>query len=103
MENIRAGEHIMNKLCALFVYAVIAVSLTGCVKGGKTTINPNYTSANPDLMRIGGEAPENKEPEIVNMGSYCLRVADKWKTDGKTPDGQTIWSKDTFRNVIPCR
>jgi hypothetical protein len=100
MENIRAGEHVMNKLCALFVYAAIAVSLTGC---GKATINPNYTSANPDLMRIGGESPETKEPEIVNMGSYCLRVADKWKTDGKTPDGQTIWSKDTFRKVIPCR
>ena len=90
----------MNKLCALFVYAVIAVSLTGC---GKATINPNYTSANPDLMRIGGEAPENKEPEIVYMGSYCLRVFDKWKTEGKTPDGKTIWSKDTFRKVIPCR
>ena len=90
----------MNKLCALFVYAVIAASLAGC---GKATINPNYTSANPDLMRIGGEAPENKEPEIVNMGSYCLRVFDKWKTDGKTPDGKTIWSKDTFRKVIPCR
>ena len=90
----------MNKLCAFFVYAVIAVSLAGC---NKATINPNYTSANPDLMRIGGAAPENTDPESVNMGSYCLRVVDKWKTDGKTPDGQTIWSKDTFRSVIPCR
>ena len=90
----------MNKLCVLFVFAVIAVGLTGC---GKPTINPNYTSANPDLMRIGGERPENKEPEIVNMGSYCLRVVDKWKAEGKTPDGKIIWSKDTSRNVIPCR
>ena len=90
----------MNKLCVLCVCAVIAMSVTGC---SKTTVNPNYTSANPDLMRIGGESPETKEPEIINMGSYCLRVVDKWKLDGKTPDGQTIWSKDTFRKVIPCR
>jgi hypothetical protein len=100
IEDIRAGEHTMNKLCALFVYTVIAVSLVGCTK---TTINPNFTSANPDLMRIGGESPDNGEPEMINMGSYCLRVVDKWKADGRTPDGQTIWSKDTFRKVTPCR
>lgn len=91
----------MNKLCVFFVYAAAAAVLAGC--GTAATINPNYTSANPDLMRIGGEAPGDKEPEIINMGSYCLRVGDKWKNDGKTPDGQMIWSKDTFRKVIPCR
>ena len=93
----------MNKLCVFFGYAAIAVTLGGCSLMPPSTINPNYTSANPELMRIGGEAPVNKEPEIVNLGSYCLRVTETWKTDGKTPDGQVIWSKDSLRKVIPCR
>jgi len=38
-------------------------------------------------------SPENKFKDIL----------DKWKTDGKTPDGQMIWTKDSFRKVIPCR
>lgn len=90
----------MKKICAFLVYAVVAVALAGC---GAATIAPNYQSTNPDLMRIGGETPGNKEPEVINMGSYCLQVTDKWKTDGKTPDGQMIWTKDSFRKVIPCR
>lgn len=90
----------MNKICVFLVYAAIAVTLAGC---GAATINPNYTSANPELMRIGGDAPGNKEPEIVNLGSYCLQVEEKWKADGKTPDGQKIWTKDSFRRAIPCR
>jgi hypothetical protein len=53
-------------------------------------------------MRIGGDTPVDKEPEIVNLGSYCLKVTEKWKADGKTPDGQTIWSKDSFRKVTSC-
>ncbi len=93
----------MNKMCMFFVYAAIAVTLTGCGMFGTTTINPNYTSANPELMRIGGETPGNKEPEHLNLGSYCLQVVDKWKADGKTPDGQMIWTKDSFRKVTPCR
>lgn len=90
----------MNKIFKYFVYGAIAVSVAGCAA---TTITPSYTSTNTDLMRIGGEKPSDKEPETINMGSYCLQVADKWKADGKTPDGQTIWSKDSFRKVIPCR
>lgn len=90
----------MNKICKYFVYGAIAVFMAGCAT---TTVTPNYTSTNTELMRIGGEKPGDKEPEIVNMGSYCLQVADKWKADGKTPDGQTIWSKDSFRKVVPCR
>ena len=98
----------MNKLGLFCVYAALAVILGGCgmVPANimpATTINPNYTSANPELMRIGGEAPVDKEPELVNLGSYCLRVTDKWKADGKTPDGQSIWSKDTLRKAVPCR
>ena len=93
----------MNKMCIFCVYAALAVTLAGCGMFGTTTINPNYTSANPELMRIGGETPGNKEPEHLNLGSYCLQVVDKWKADGKTPDGQTIWTKDSFRKVTPCR
>ena len=90
----------MNKVAAVLVYAAVAAALAGC---GATTINPNYTSANPELMRIGGEAPGNKEPQVLNMGSYCLQEKEEWKVDGKTPDGQTIWTKNSYRKVIPCR
>lgn len=89
----------MKKVTALLVFAAAAAVLAGC---GSKTINPNYTSANPDLMRIGGDEPGNKEPQILNMGSYCLQVRDEWKVDGKTPDGQTLWTKDSFRKVVPC-
>jgi hypothetical protein len=90
----------MIKFRVLFVCAAIAVIFAGC---GMDTIKPNYTSTNPDLMRIGGDRPGDKEPEIVNMGIYCLQVTEKWKADGKTPDGQTIWTKDSLRKAIPCR
>jgi hypothetical protein len=90
----------MNKCIALLAYAAVAVALAAC---GTTTIPPNYTSANPEFMRIGGDSPGTKEPEILNLGSYCLQVTDKWKSDGKTPDGQVIWTKDSFRKAIPCR
>lgn len=90
----------MTKICAYFVYTVVAVTLAGC---GAATINPNYTSAKPDLMRIGGGAPEAKEPEILNLGSYCLQVTEHWSADGKTPDDQVIWTKDSIRRVVPCK
>ena len=90
----------MKRVCACAVYVMAALALAGC---GATTIAPNYHSANPDLLRIGGDTPGQKEPEIINMGSYCLQVTDKWKTEGKTPDGQAIGTKDSFRKVIPCR
>ena len=80
--------------------AIIATILAGC---GTATINPNYSSADPDLMFIGKEAPAAKTPETLNLGSYCLSVTEKWKVDGKTPDGQTIWTKDSLRKVAPCR
>ncbi|WP_028318983.1 hypothetical protein [Desulfobulbus elongatus] len=90
----------MKKMCVFAAYAVAALALAGC---GAATIAPNYQSTNPDLMRIGGDTPGQKEPEIINMGSYCLQVMDKWKADGKTPDGQMIWTKDSFRTAVPCR
>jgi hypothetical protein len=90
----------MKKLCMFFIYGAIVTSITGC---GTATMKPNYSTANADLLRIGGDKPSDKEPEIINMGSYCLQVTEKWKVDGKTPDGQTIWSKDSQRKAIPCR
>jgi len=93
-------ETFMKKFCILIAWMAPAVTIAAC---GPATINPNYSSANPDLMRIGGEAPADKGPEIINMGSYCLSVTEKWKADGKTPDGQTLWTKDTLNKAIPCR
>ncbi len=89
----------MKNMRLLAGYTLLAAFMAGC---GAATIKPSYTSTNADLMRIGGEAPEAKAPEIINMGSYCLQVTDKWKADVKTPDGQTIWTKDTYRKVTPC-
>lgn len=90
----------MNKLCIFFLCAAIAITMAGC---GAATIAPNYSSMDAELMRIGGDTPVDKEPEIVNLGSYCLKVTERWKADGKTPDGQTIWSKDSLRIVTPCK
>jgi hypothetical protein len=93
-------EKMMKKISLFFIFAIIAAALASC---STATINPNYSSANPELMFIGGEAPVGKPPEILNLGSYCLSVTEKWKTDGKTPDGQAIWTKDSLRKVVPCR
>ena len=90
----------MNKLPLYLASAALALTLAGC---GATTIAPTYQSTNPDLMRVGGDVPGQKEPEIINMGSYCLQVIDKWKVDGQTPDGQKIYTKDSYRKVVPCR
>ena len=85
----------------LFLGSVLlTATLAGCAT---TTINPNYSSANPELMFIGKDAPAEKPAEKLNLGSYCLNVSEKWKVDGKTPDGQTIWTKDSFRSAVPCR
>jgi len=81
------------------VYAVIT-TLVGCAI---TNIKPNYTSTNLELSLIGGDKPGDKEPEIISMGSYCLKVVEKWKADGETPDNQKIWTKDTVRKAIPCQ
>ncbi|MCL1980763.1 MAG: hypothetical protein FWG62_06775 [Proteobacteria bacterium] len=91
----------MKNKALLLGLVLLAATLAGCFT--TTTINPNYSSANPELMFIGKEAPEAKPAEKLNLGSYCLSVSEKWKVDGKTPDGQTIWSKDSLRNAVPCR
>jgi predicted small lipoprotein YifL len=99
-KSIKSGEETpMKKIAALLVFAAVAAVLAGC---GAKTMPPSYTSANPDLMRIGGDEPSSTEPVILNLGSYCLQVRDEWKADVKTPDGFTIWTKDSYRKVVPC-
>jgi len=88
-----------TKIRLLIACTIIAI-IAGC---GTAKIKPNYTSTNPEELRIGGEKPEDKSSDVNNMGSYCLQVVDQWKADGETPDGQAIWSKDTLRKVVPCR
>ena len=90
----------MSNKIRLLVACTLIATLAGC---GTAAIKPNYTSTNPDVLRIGGDKPNDNNPEIINMGSYCVQVVEPWKEDGKTPDDQTIWSKDTIRKVVPCQ
>jgi|GEM_PF-228617 len=96
----------MKKFGILLFCGIMAAALAGCgimAPTTSTTINPNYASPNPDLMSIGMDAPTEKPSEILNLGSYCVSITEKWKRDGKTPDGQSIWTKDHLRKVVPCR
>ncbi len=90
----------MKKFRIFFAFAAIAATAVSCSMG---TIKPNYTSTNTNLLRIGGDKPTNPEPVVTNMGSYCLQITNDWKADGKTPDGQTIWTLDSLRKVVPCK
>ena len=65
------------------------------------TIVPNYAASNPN-MKVGNERPEDSTETIENAGSFCLQISEKWHKDGKTPDYKALWSKDTFRKVVPC-
>lgn len=80
-----------------------ALALVTLIAGCATTIAPTYTSEKPDIMRIGGSQPPNAEPTVENTGSFCVKTTESWKEDGKTPDGQPLWSKDTTRKVVPCQ
>jgi hypothetical protein len=98
--QVNVQEHPMSKLSKYSVCAAIAFALTGCAS---SMITPTYLSSDTELLRIGYEKPNDKEPVVTNMGSYCMQTSEKWKADGKTPDGQTIWSKDSLRSVVPCQ
>lgn len=80
------------------ILALVALA-AGCASN---TIAPRYSTDNPDVMRIGGERPASKEVVTENAGSYCLESREVWNSHGKTPDGQTLWAKDTHRKVVPC-
>nr|WP_163503051.1 hypothetical protein [Halomonas socia] len=80
--------------------ALVAVAfIAGC---SSNAIAPNYTTENPDIMRIGEDRPADPERYVEEMGSYCVEVEETWNDHGTTPDGQTLWAKDTARSVIPC-
>lgn len=73
--------------------------LAGCAG---SAISPNYTTDDPDVMRIGDDRPADPEVTVENVGSYCIEVEETWNDHGTTPDGQTLWAKDTSRTVVPC-
>lgn len=77
----------------------VAVLASGCA----VTIAPTYTSQKPDIMRIGGDRPENAAPMLESTGSFCVETTEHWHENGKTPDGQMLWTKDTLRRVLPCK
>lgn len=85
----------MRHLTTLFA----GLALAGCAG---STITPNYQSTNTEALRIGGKQPPASEPLVENMGSYCLQTMEVWHQDGKTPDGQALWTKDSKRNIVPC-
>lgn len=85
--------------CRCFTVITLAAMTVGCA----TTIAPTYESQKPDIMRIGGERPTNPPPVVENTGSFCIETTDSWHEDGETPDGQTLWAKDTVRKVVPCK
>lgn len=78
---------------------VATAALGGCAGN---TIAPDYSSTDPNV-HIGGEQPEDDGSKIEDIGSFCMEVTQKWHEDGKTPDGQKLWSRDTYRKVVPCR
>ncbi|MCC7411068.1 MAG: hypothetical protein IT495_05485 [Gammaproteobacteria bacterium] len=82
---------LMSIACALAL-------LAGCASN---TIVPTYNTSDPNLQ-VGGKRPQDSPPQVENAGSFCLQVEEKWHTDGKTPDGQALWTRDTFRKVVPC-
>lgn len=84
-------------LCRSLSVILLVVVATGCA----STIAPEYTTDKPDIMRIG-DRPQDAAAVKEKAGSFCIEIAEQWHDDGKTPDGQTLWAKDTIRKVIPC-
>ncbi|MBM4227763.1 MAG: hypothetical protein FJ164_08470 [Gammaproteobacteria bacterium] len=72
--------------------------LSGCAGN---TIAPSYATTNPNIQ-VGGQKPVDLAPTLENAGSFCLEITEKWHEDGKTPDGQKLYAKDTARKVVPC-
>ncbi len=83
---------------SLIFLSVILMLITGCASN---IIAPNYEISNPNIQ-VGGERPLDVAPTLENAGSFCLEVTEKWHNDGKTPDRQALWAKDTTRRVVPC-
>ena len=85
------------------LFRCLAVALLAAVAAGcATTITPSYSSQKPDIVRVGGDRPSDPQPSMENTGSFCVETAERWHQDGKTPDGQSLWAKDTIRRVVAC-
>jgi hypothetical protein len=89
----------IDAMTVRFILLAGVVALTAAC--ASNTIVPNYSASNPN-MKVGNERPEDTEDTIENAGSFCLQINEKWHKDGKTPDDKALWSKDTFRKVVPC-
>jgi len=85
---------ILHRCLSVFVLAAVA---SGCA----STIAPEYTTEKPDIMRIG-DRPQDTAAVTDKAGSFCIETTEKWHNDGSTPDGKTLWAKDTLRKVIKC-
>lgn len=86
----------------LGLMALAALGLGGLAGCAGNTIVPSYATSNPNLQ-VGGDKPVDVGPTVENAGSFCLQVTEQWHEDGKTPDGQKLWSRDTYRKVVPCK
>jgi hypothetical protein len=75
-----------------------ALAFGGCASN---TITPDYTSSDPNAQ-VGGERPADTPPTKEDIGSFCMEVSHKWHEDGETPDGKALFSRDTFRKIVPC-
>jgi len=84
-----------------FRTAILSGCMLLCAACASNTIVPTYETSNPHI-KVGDPAPVDVGPTIENAGSFCLEITEKWHQDGKTPDGQPLWAKDTARRVVPC-
>jgi len=84
-----------------FRFTVLGLCLTLLAGCGSSTIRPDYGSSNPNL-RVGGDQPVDGAATIEPAGAFCLEVKDVWHDDGKTPDGERIYARDTLRRAVSC-
>ena len=84
-----------------FRFAALGLSLVLVAGCGSSTIRPDYGSSNPNLQ-VGGTRPADGAASIEPAGAFCLEVADVWHDDGKTPDGERIYARDTVRRAVSC-
>lgn len=89
----------MKKPGVMAFAALVLGGLAGCAGN---TIVPSYATSNPNIQ-VGGDKPIDVAPTVENAGSFCLQVTELWHEDGKTPDGQRLYAKDTQRKVVPCK
>jgi len=82
----------------LAVLGTATALLAGC---GTGTIRPDYASTS-EYLQIGGRKPTNPEPIIENAGAFCLEVREEWHEDGRTPDGERLFARDTLRRAVAC-